>query len=105
MGGTYASGGGCGGGYSIGGFTIEDIQHPATSWADVFRLMDAQPVIPATRPPPPTPAPPTPAPPTPSPPSPTPSPSGCPGGSLAACIHLCPADPAASQACMSECEI
>jgi len=107
--GNYASGGGCGGGYSIGSFTIEDI-HPATSWADVFRLMDAQPVIPATPPPPPTPAPPTPAPPTPapptpSPPSPTPSPSGCPGGSLAACIHLCPADPAAFQACMSECEI
>jgi cellulose 1,4-beta-cellobiosidase len=35
-----------------------------------------------------------PAPPTPTPPTPTPpAPSGCPGGSLSACIGLCPSDP------------
>merc|ERR1712107_863277 len=37
----------------------------------------------------PTPPSPTPTPPTPSP---TPTPGGCPGGSLSACIDLCPAD-------------
>lgn len=93
--GTYASGGGCGGGYSIGGFTIEDVQTPEASWAEVFRLMDTQPVFPAT-PPAPTPAP------TPSP-APGPSPSGCPGGSLSACIELCPSQPAAFQACAKIC--
>jgi len=39
----------------------------------------------------------------PSPPSP-PSPSGCPGGSLQACIGLCPTDPAAFKACVAVCE-
>lgn len=39
---------------------------------------------------PPSPPPPTPSPPTPSPP--TPSPSGCPGGSLEACVHQCPTE-------------
>lgn len=103
--GTYASGGGCGGSFSIGAFTIEDIQEPTTPWEQVFKQMDAQPVIPATPPvPAPTPSP-TPGPspiPTPAP-TPGPSPSGCPGGSLAACIHLCPSDPAAYQTCMKEC--
>merc|ERR1712139_509670 len=41
--------------------------------------------------------------PSPSPPSP-PSPSGCPGGSLQACIGLCPSDPSAFQACVAVCE-
>lgn len=51
--------------------------------------------------PPPTPGPPPPAP-TPSPPS--PSPSGCPGGSLEACIGACPTSPAAAfGVCVSEC--
>merc|ERR1712110_591446 len=40
----------------------------------------------------------------PSPPSPGPSPSGCPGGSLSACMNLCPTDPAAFQACVKICE-
>jgi len=41
--------------------------------------------------------------PTPAPPAP-PTPGGCPGGSLRACIDLCPADPAvAFQACTSSC--
>ena len=49
-----------------------------------------------------------PSPPGPSPsppgPSPGPSPSGCPGGSLSACIGLCPSDPAAAyKACVQEC--
>jgi len=48
-----------------------------------------------------------PSPPGPSPPSPPsppgPSPSGCPGGSLQACIGLCPSDPAAFQACVNVC--
>merc|ERR1712019_185413 len=51
----------------------------------------------------PTPGPPTPTPPTPTPP--TPSPSGCPGDSLAACMHLCPSDPAAFQVCLKDCEV
>merc|ERR1719261_781513 len=46
----------------------------------------------------------TPSPPPPPPPSPSPSPSGCPGGSLQACIALCPSDPAAFQACMKVCQ-
>merc|ERR1711948_107098 len=41
----------------------------------------------------------------PSPPSPpSPSPSGCPGGSLEACIGLCPSDPTAFQACVTACQ-
>merc|ERR1712039_496534 len=53
--------------------------------------------------PPPSPPPPTPpSPPSPTPPSPTPS--GCPGGSLSACMNLCPTDPTAFQACVKTCE-
>jgi hypothetical protein len=48
--GTYQSGGGCGGGYSIGGFTIEDISDPGAAWEEVFKLMDAQPLIPSNPP-------------------------------------------------------
>jgi len=52
--------------------------------------------------PPAPPSPPTPpSPPSPTPPSP-PSP-GCPGGSLSACMRLCPGDPVAYQACVKEC--
>jgi len=52
----------------------------------------------------PSPTPPSPAPtPAPAPPSP-PSPSGCPGGSLSACMDLCPTDPTAFQACVKDCE-
>jgi len=44
-----------------------------------------------------------PSPPGPSPPTP-PTPSGCPGGTLSACIGLCPSTPApAYKACVSEC--
>jgi len=52
----------------------------------------------------PTPAPVSPAP-TPAPAPSPPSPSSCPGGSLAACIHLCPTDPAAYQTCTKECVV
>merc|ERR1712039_1013867 len=38
-------------------------------------------------------------------PSPTPTPSGCPGGSLAGCLHLCPGDAAGYKACATECEL
>merc|ERR1719453_2427059 len=31
-------------------------------------------------------------------------PSLCPGGSLATCMHLCPSDPKAYQACVKECQ-
>lgn len=57
----------------------------------------------------PAPVPPSPAPPTPQPPSPTPSPtptppSDCPGGSLSACLGICPKDPSAVyQACVQTC--
>lgn len=48
---------------------------------------------------------PVPTPPTPVPPSPSPGPvPGCPGGSLAACISVCPDDdPAMFQTCVHEC--
>jgi len=50
---------------------------------------------------------PVPTPPSPVPPSPSPSPGpvpGCPGGSLAACISICPDDdPAVFQTCVHEC--
>merc|ERR1711998_676481 len=56
-----------------------------------------------TPPTPPPPTPPTPTPPT--PPTPTPSPTECPGGSLGACMGLCPTSPAvAFQACVGVCE-
>merc|ERR1712032_253252 len=57
-------------------------------------------------PPPPTPMPPTPSPkpPTPTPPSPTPGPEDCPGGSLSACIDICPKDPSSVyQICVQTC--
>merc|ERR1711937_858613 len=56
-------------------------------------------------PPPPTPLPPTPTPQPPSPVPPTPTPSGdCPGGSLAACIGMCPSDdPKDFQICTEVC--
>ena len=66
---------------------------------------------PAPGPTPPTPTPPTPPtpPPTPTPPPPGPTPpgpvpSGCPGGSLSACIGLCPSTPpVAYQDCVQDC--
>merc|ERR1711862_852712 len=43
--------------------------------------------------------------PTPTPTPPTPSPTGCPGGSLSACVELCPTSPvAAFTACISVCD-
>merc|ERR1712176_1101339 len=36
--------------------------------------------------------------------APGPSPAGCPGGSLTACMNLCPTDPTAFQACVKICE-
>lgn len=51
---------------------------------------------------PPAPTPPAPTPPTPTPPG--PAPSGCPGGSLSACMALCPATPpVAYQDCVAIC--
>merc|ERR1712039_1126328 len=60
--------------------------------------------VPAPVPVPPTPVP-VPPTPVPAPPTPTPSPSGCPGGSLDACIDLCPAATftACVKACQQEC--
>jgi cellulose 1,4-beta-cellobiosidase len=41
----------------------------------------------------------------PTPPGPGPTPSGCPGGSLSACIGLCPSNPPdAFKACVQSCE-
>jgi hypothetical protein len=61
------------------------------------------PVVPT----PPTPPMPTPAPATPTPapgPAPGPAPAGCPGGSLTACIGLCPSSPPiAYKDCVSQC--
>jgi hypothetical protein len=59
---------------------------------------------PAPAPPAPTPSAPTPSAPTPAAPTPAGPPSGCPGGTLAACIGLCPSNPpAAYQACVGDC--
>jgi hypothetical protein len=63
----------------------------------------SQPYTPPSPPPsPPSPTPPSPTPPSPTPPSPTP-PAECPGGTFAACIALCPADPQEFKACVEEC--
>jgi hypothetical protein len=66
-----------------------------------------KPAVPTPPTPPPAPTPPAPAPVTPTPgpgPAPGPAPSGCPGGSLTACIGLCPSNPpAAYKACVSQC--
>merc|ERR1711972_1175073 len=60
---------------------------------------------PTPAPTPTTPAP-SPAPaPTPVPTNPSPTPSDCPGGSLAACLHLCPSDASGYKACATECEL
>lgn len=104
--GDYASGGGCGGWYSIGGWTVEPIQNAVSDWSSYFAAMDANPVIPQhlAPTPPPTPPVPPPSPPTPTPVPPTPAPSGCPGGSLSACIALCPSSPASVyQICVNSC--
>merc|ERR1712232_1324929 len=42
--------------------------------------------------------------PTPTPSPPSPPPAGCPGGSYAACISLCPSDPLEFKACLAECD-
>jgi cellulose 1,4-beta-cellobiosidase len=56
---------------------------------------------------PPSPTPPSPTPPSPTPPSPTPptpTPSDCPGGSLSACLDICPKSPAeVYQICVQTC--
>lgn len=55
---------------------------------------------------PPSPSPPTtpsPQPPSPMPPTPTPSPTDCPGGSLSACIDMCPSDQAVFTICVQTC--
>jgi chitinase len=57
---------------------------------------------PPTPPAPPAPTPTPPTPPAPTPPSPSPSPSDCPGGTLTACIALCPVD-AQYAACIQDC--
>merc|ERR1712183_279041 len=50
---------------------------------------------------------PTPSVPTPMPPSPTPGPPAhdCPGGSMAACLGLCPGDVSGYKACAKECDV
>lgn len=57
----------------------------------------------------PAPTPPTPAPtvptPTPAPSAPTPPAHGCPGGSIDACMHLCPGDDKGYKACVEECAL
>eukprot|EP00664_Eupelagonemidae_sp_cell27_P000528 gene528-6335_t len=65
---------------------------------DIGTTLPSSPPAPGPAPPTP-PTPPTPAPAPPAPPTP-PSPSQCPGGSLTACMHLCPSSPApAYKAC------
>ena len=77
-----------------------DPKHPAVipCKADGYTRIDVGPApgpAPTPVPPAPTPAPPAPTPPT---------PAGCPGGSLQACISLCPSDPAtAYQDCVKDC--
>merc|ERR1712046_30294 len=65
-------------------------------WGDIGTTTNASPGPAPT----PTPTPPSPTP-TPTP-TPSPSPGGCPGGSLSACIDLCPADVFA--ACVESCQ-
>lgn len=62
-------------------------------WADDFYVMLVKNANPAIKPGP-----------GPTPPGPTPPSPGCPGGSLSACIGLCPSDATAFQACVSTCQ-
>eukprot|EP00035_Acanthoeca_spectabilis_P005924 m.118823 g.118823 ORF g.118823 m.118823 type:complete len:428 (-) comp13260_c1_seq4:575-1858(-) len=82
-----------------------DPNHPAVipCTSDGYTRVSVGPP-PAPGPPSPGPPPPSPLPPPPpSPPAP-PSPGGCPGGSLEACIALCPPNPpAAYKACVESC--
>jgi len=76
-------------------------------WGAIGSTQSVYPPDPTPSPPtpgPPTPGPPTPSPPTPSPPTPSPTPDDCPGGSLSACIDICPKDPTTVyQICVNTC--
>jgi cellulose 1,4-beta-cellobiosidase len=112
----------CGSADSVGSAAGEPRCPQAGAWFDYYVKMlaananmgpvpaptPASPTPPPTPPPPPPPSTPTPPPSTPTPPpstpTPAPAPSGCPGGSLTACMDLCPSDPpAAYQACVESC--
>jgi hypothetical protein len=44
--GDYQGGGGCGDAwFSVGEFTLEDVQDPGMEWDEFFRLMDRQPLV------------------------------------------------------------
>merc|ERR1719201_3252178 len=69
-------------------------------WGPIGSTQSVYPDDPTPTPPaPPTPGPPSPIP---GPPTPPPTPSSCPGGSLSACIALCPQG-AAYQPCVQTC--
>ena len=102
----------CGSADSIGSKAGEPRCPEAGKWFDwQIKMLAANAnlgPVPAPTPATPTPPPATPTPPpatpTPPPATPTPAPSGCPGGSLAACMALCPSDPAAAyKACVDSC--
>merc|ERR1712050_243876 len=102
--------GSCGGDGNLGAssFSVSNvrIQGKVVQGPEPTRCAPApSPPAPPSPPSPPPPAPPSPptppSPPSPTPPSP-PSPD-CPGGSLSACMRLCPGDPVAYQACVKEC--
>jgi len=98
----------CGSSDSIGSQSSEPRAPEAGRWFDfqvkqlAANAVDTNwpPVVPT---PSPSPVPPTPGP-SPEPPSPSPSPTDCPGGSLSACIDICPRTPTTVyQACVNTC--
>jgi cellulose 1,4-beta-cellobiosidase len=99
----------CGSTDSIGSRSGEPKAPEAGKWFDfevkMLAANAAMGPVPGPGPGPgPAPVTPTPAPATPTPGPPGPAPSGCPGGSLSACIGLCPSDPpAAYKACVNSC--
>jgi hypothetical protein len=92
----------------VGNVKFADPAHPAVipCTSDGYTRVTVGPSPgPAPGPAPPAPTTPTPAPAAPTPaPGPGPAPPGCPGGSLSACIGLCPSTPAAAyKACVDSC--
>lgn len=97
----WVPGGNCQGGGGLDGstFSVKNIKVSGS----VIQGSAPPTCPPAPSPPSPPPAPPPPPSP-PSPPPSPPSPGSCPGGSLQACIGLCPSDPAGFKACVAICE-
>lgn len=84
-------------------FADAEVAYTNFKWGAIGSTQSVYPDDPTPTPPAPTPPAPTPPAPTPPAPTPSPVPSDCPGGSLSACIGLCPTDQAVYQICVTTC--